>query len=70
MFSETLIKGLCFCCRKQEIFIDNVQCSHIISDKDGGKVEIENFRACCSKCNQSMGSMNMYLYISTFGFWK
>lgn len=68
--SNELIRGSCFCCRVKKITLDDFQCSHIISDKDGGKVEIENLRACCGKCNQSMNSRNMYEYISNYGFWN
>lgn len=43
---------------------------HIISDKDKGKVELENLRPLCSKCNLSMGSENMFEFISKYGFWN
>lgn len=49
----------CLCCKNEEIIQINFHCGHIISEKDGGTLNIDNLRPICSKCNLSMGSENM-----------
>jgi len=63
-------KGKCFCCKTTEISCDNFHGCHIISHKDKGKIELDNLRPICSKCNTSMGKRNMYEFINEFGFWN
>lgn len=67
--SEDLIKGKCFCCLTQNIEINSFHSGHIISRKEGGKIELENLRPLCSSCNQSMKSKDMYSYIKEYNFW-
>lgn len=62
--------GKCFCCRTKDIYSDDYEAGHVISDKDGGKWEIKNLRPVCSKCNKSMGKENMYKFICDGNFWK
>lgn len=68
--SIDLRKGKCFCCKTTDIMESDFHAGHIISDKDKGKVELENLRPLCSKCNLSMGSENMFEFISKYGFWN
>src|SRR5277367_708046 len=68
--SKELRIGKCFCCQKTDILETDCHAGHIISDKDGGKIEVDNLRPVCAKCNQSMGSKNMYEFISEYGFWN
>lgn len=37
---------------------------HIVSEKNGGKVELDNLRPICKGCNQSMGSENWDDYVA------
>jgi hypothetical protein len=50
--------ALCYCCEK-EIDSKHFECGHIISEKNGGVLSIDNLRPICDLCNKSMGSMNM-----------
>lgn len=68
--STELRKGKCFCCKTKDIMESDKECGHIISDKNKGKPELDNLRPICSQCNKSMGSDNMYEFISSFNFWK
>lgn len=61
------MNGLCFCC-KSKLHYNNFNCGHIISNKYGGKAEINNLRPICSMCNGSMGTMNMYDFMKDKGF--
>lgn len=58
-----------FCCLTQNIEINSFHSGHIISRKEGGKIELENLRPLCSSCNQSMKSKDMYSYIKEYNFW-
>ena len=48
----------CGCCGNPFGY-NNFDCSHVISDKNGGQQTIENLRPCCASCNRSLGSKNM-----------
>ena len=39
---------------------------HIISEKNGGLINIDNIIPICSQCNTSMNSENMDLYITKY----
>jgi 5-methylcytosine-specific restriction endonuclease McrA len=68
--SKELRIGKCFCCRNKDILETDCHAGHVISDKEGGKAELDNLRPLCSKCNQSMGSENMYSFIYNYRHWK
>ena len=57
--------GLCQCCQKTEITQMSFQCGHIISENNGGKIDITNLAPICSLCNLSMGTRNMDEFIKT-----
>jgi len=50
------------------ISINNFECGHVISEKHGGPITIQNLRPICSNCNKSMGTTNMQEFINTYGF--
>ena len=56
-------KGLCVCCRKEEIRIQNFTAGHINSEKNGGVITIDNIIPICQPCNLSMGITNMEIFI-------
>jgi 5-methylcytosine-specific restriction endonuclease McrA len=62
--------GICQCCKTTPIHSTNFDCGHIISEKNGGKVHLENLRPICRTCNSSMGTQNMDDYIVKYGFDK
>jgi hypothetical protein len=41
----------------------NWHCGHILSRKEGGRIEKENLRPVCVKCNMGMGVNHMYEYM-------
>lgn len=60
--------GKCFCCSTEMISTSNFQCGHIISEKEGGEVKIDNLRPICGQCNTSIGTKNMYEFMKQYGF--
>ena len=56
-------KGLCVCCRKEEIRIQNFTAGHINSEKNGGEITVDNIIPICQPCNLSMGITNMEIFI-------
>ena len=58
----------CFCCKLESITTANWHCGHIVSEKNGGKIHLNNLRPICAGCNCSMGRMNMYDFIEKYGF--
>ena len=60
-------EGKCYCCSRETISIANHACGHIISEKNGGKIEISNLRPVCVQCNSSMGIQNMHDYMEKHG---
>jgi len=49
----------CLCCKHQDIRQIDFHCGHVISEKNGGTMTIDNLRPICSQCNLSMGVQNM-----------
>jgi len=64
-----IIKHKCLCCKKVTIENTNFHCGHVISEKNGGTLEICNLRPICSSCNHSMGCENMVDYVKTYGYY-
>jgi 5-methylcytosine-specific restriction endonuclease McrA len=56
------MKGKCYCCCDSEIKCNSFEAGHIISEKDGGLVEVLNLRPVCKQCNTRMGTQNMREY--------
>lgn len=49
----------CFCCKTHEITQMNFACGHILSEHEGGTLDVNNLRPVCTTCNSSMGTKNM-----------
>jgi 5-methylcytosine-specific restriction endonuclease McrA len=62
-----LKKGLCSCCNTETITFVNYHCGHIVSEKNGGSISIDNLIPICQSCNGSMGFMNMTDYKEKYG---
>jgi 5-methylcytosine-specific restriction endonuclease McrA len=58
----------CLCCKLVDISQLNFQCGHIISEKHGGEMTMENLKPICGSCNSSMGTMNMDDFIQKYKF--
>ena len=59
----------CICCKKTLIKITNYDVGHVISERDGGTLEISNLRPICSVCNHSMGCTNMVDFVKKYGYY-
>jgi hypothetical protein len=64
------INGVCQCCKVEPISIKNFDCGHIVSEKNGGSVTIDNLKPICRLCNSSMGTMNMQEFVNKYGLDK
>lgn len=64
-----IVKHRCLCCKKSHIKNTEFQVGHVISEKDGGTLEISNLRPICAPCNFSMGTENMVEYIKKYGYY-
>lgn len=58
-----LAQHRCLCCKRTLISMTDFECGHVISEKEGGGMEISNFRPICRTCNNSMGSKNMEAFV-------
>lgn len=58
--------ALCLCCNVIEIDKDNFSCGHIVSEFNGGKLELSNLKPICMSCNSSIGTMNMNEFIKKY----
>ena len=65
-----VLEGKCKCCQTETITRNNFDCGHIISEKNGGEIKLENLKPICRACNSSMGVMNMNDYMKKYGFDK
>ena len=65
-----VLEGKCKCCQTETITRNNFDCGHIISEKNGGEIKLENLKPICRSCNSSMGVMNMNEYMKKYGFDK
>jgi 5-methylcytosine-specific restriction endonuclease McrA len=60
----------CLCCKTTKITQLNFHCGHIVSDKNGGSIKVNNLRPICAECNLSMGSKNMDEFMNEYGLGK
>lgn len=63
---EEIGKSKCVCCKKIDITQLNFICGHVLSEYNGGKVNVENLRPICMSCNLSMGTKNMQDFILNY----
>jgi len=60
---EAVGKAKCVCCGIRDITARDFNAGHVISDEDGGTIEVSNLRPICGPCNSSMGSRNMIAWM-------
>ena len=58
--------SICLCCRTTSINSKSFIGGHIISEKNGGLVTVDNIVPICSECNLSMGVTNMDVFINKY----
>jgi hypothetical protein len=68
-YNNNLTKGKCYCCEK-DIKNNDHECGHIISLKNGGSNDIDNFAPICRMCNLDMGIMNLEEYKKYINFYN
>lgn len=66
-YFKTTTTGKCTCCNVEPISRANFDTGHIISEKNGGEVKIDNLKPICRLCNSSMGAMNMEEFQKKYG---
>jgi len=59
----------CLCCKKAYIRNMDFVTGHVISESNGGTLEINNLRPICAVCNHGMGQMNMIDYVKKYGYY-
>lgn len=59
--------GKCLCCSSENISFANFHCGHIVSEKNGGTLTVDNLRPICMNCNLSIGTKNMEEFMKQFG---
>lgn len=57
----------CFTGCGSRIAQNNFQIGHVVSKHRNGTNHIENLRPICQRCNTSMGSTDMYEFMSEYG---
>jgi hypothetical protein len=58
--------GVCQCCRREPITINNFHSGHVIAEKNGGSTTLDNMRCICPFCNISMKTQNMDTFIAKY----
>lgn len=56
---EDIGKAKCLCCRVTDITQLSFNCGHIVSERNGGQLTLDNLLPICQNCNSSMGTMDM-----------
>jgi len=61
------LESLCFCCKSKKITpftsYNAFQAGHILSENEGGKIEIGNLLPICASCNRKMGTTHWDDYV-------
>ena len=58
----------CLCCLKTTITNTDFHVGHVLSEANGGNLNIDNLRPVCASCNYSMGTMSMKDYVIKYGY--
>jgi 5-methylcytosine-specific restriction endonuclease McrA len=58
----------CNCCKREIITPFAYHCGHVISEANGGKMELYNLRPVCARCNLSMGKKDMRAFMKKCNF--
>jgi hypothetical protein len=66
---DGIAKSKCICCRETEIRNTSFHCGHVLSEKEGGDLNINNLRPVCSSCNLGMGTRDMRSFTKEFFGW-
>jgi 5-methylcytosine-specific restriction endonuclease McrA len=58
----------CLCCLKTTISNTDFHVGHVVSEFNGGNLNIDNLRPICASCNYSMGTLNLKDYVTKYGY--
>ena len=58
--------SMCLCCKLKEISQMSFHAGHIIAEKNGGKLTVDNLKPICQSCNSSMKTQNMNEFIKKY----
>ena len=58
----------CLCCLKTTITNTDFHVGHVLSEANGGTLNMDNLRPVCASCNYSMGTMSMKDYVIKYGY--
>jgi hypothetical protein len=53
----------CLCCGLRDITARDFHTGHVLSEEDGGTIDVENLRPICAPCNAGMGSKHMVAWM-------
>jgi hypothetical protein len=62
--------GYCFAGCNGVISQTNFSCGHVLAEKHGGQLTVDNLRPVCMSCNSSMGTQNMIDFVKQYGLDK
>lgn len=65
-FGRDMRTGLCACCQREPITINNFHAGHIKSEREGGSTTLDNLAPICPLCNSSMSTMHMNDFINKY----
>ena len=63
---ETNAQCQCICCGYNIIKMLQFECGHIVAERNGGSLDLNNLLPICGTCNRSMGTQNMEEYIANY----
>ena len=66
-FGEDCGCAPCWCCNLTKISQLSFHCGHVVSEKEGGDLSINNLRPICQNCNSSMRTQNMLNFKAMLG---
>ena len=58
--------GICQCCKREQITMNNFNCGHIQAERHGGTLQLDNLLPICTSCNLSMGTTNLNDFIKKY----
>jgi 5-methylcytosine-specific restriction endonuclease McrA len=63
-FGESVGKAKCVCCKRIDILQASFHCGHVVAEANGGETIASNLRPICQRCNSSMGTKHMDVFMS------
>ena len=58
--------GVCQCCKRETITWGNFHAGHIVAEAHQGKTALDNLIPLCALCNTSMGTTNVFDFVSKY----